>query len=380
MRVLLVNMTIDPVSGGGTAERTVQLARALRTAGAAPAILTARTPLSDERLRETAGIPTTLVPVLTHRFWVPLATQRRLRRVVGRTDVVLLMNHWSVLNALAARAALREGRPCVVCPAGALILFGRSRTLKLLYNRLVGRRLIRRAAGWIATTPAEVEQFGGYDIPAGRVTIIPNAVFAEPSPAVDVDGFRARHALGDAPLLLFLGRLSLIKGPDLLLEAFARLGCLTPRWKLVFAGPDEGMLRSLKEAARRLGVAAATHFVGYLDSRERAAAYAAAGVVVIPSRHEVMTMVLLEAAMAQRPVLLTDRCGMEELAGIGAAELVPASVEGLAAGLTSLTAAPDRRAAMAERLRRHVEQRYLWPTVVERYLALFRRVAPVSLP
>ena len=56
----------------------------------------------------------------------------------------------------------------------------------------------------------------------------------------DVDGFRRRHGLVNRRAILFMGRLSHIKGPDLLLQAFADVAAAIPEYDLVFAGPDDG--------------------------------------------------------------------------------------------------------------------------------------------
>jgi glycosyltransferase involved in cell wall biosynthesis len=131
------------------------------------------------------------------------------------------MGHWGPLNALVYRQARSRGVPHVVCPAGALPIFGRSRLLKRAYNRLVGRAMVRDAAGHIAVSRDELAHFEDYGVSAERVRIIPNGVLPSEYEHRDDAGFRRRFDLGDAPLLLFIGRLSPIKGPDLLVKAFA---------------------------------------------------------------------------------------------------------------------------------------------------------------
>ena len=64
------------------------------------------------------------------------------------------------------------------------------------------------------------------------------------------DGAAARESLGierDAELVLFVGNLVAVKGPDILMRAFARLAHQRPRLRCAFvgAGPLEGRLRAL---------------------------------------------------------------------------------------------------------------------------------------
>ena len=113
----------------------------------------------------------------------------------------------------------------------------------------------------------------------------------------------------DARLVLFLGRLSEKKSPELLLEAFAQLPAeLENRavW-LAFAGPDEsGMLHRLEELARARGVRARVVFSGAIFEAEKWAAYCDADVFVLPSQNENFGNTALEAAACGTPAVITE--------------------------------------------------------------------------
>src|SRR5207244_3542166 len=145
-----------------------------------------------------------------------------------------------------------------------------------------------------------------------------------------------QYGLREHPFILFVGRLNPIKGPDLLLEAFGRLRHELRNYRLVFAGPDEDMLSDLRLLAARFSIQDRVHFVGYLGGDDKARAYRAAELVVVPSRQEAMSIVILEAAITARPVLATDKCGLEEIETIGGGRAVPATVEGLKGGLAAM--------------------------------------------
>jgi glycosyltransferase involved in cell wall biosynthesis len=283
------------------------------------------------------------LPVTGGRFRLPYKGFAALRAAVAQADVVLLTNHWTAINLLACRHARAAEIPYVVCPAGALpVQGGRSPLLKRAYNALAGRTLIAEAAGHIAVTADETAQFAAYGIDPARVTVIPNAM-PTASPG-DGSAFRARYQLGEAPLLLYLGRLAPIKGPDLLIEAFARIADQRPAWQLVVAGPDDGMAGELKRRTQALGLADRVLFIGFVDAAAKAQALAAADLLVVPSRREAMSIVVLEAAAAGLAVLVTDQCGIPEAASHGGWVVLP-TVDGLTQGL--LDATSDRRALAA---------------------------------
>ena len=370
--MLNVNHMLDPVSGGGTAERTLQMSRSLVEAGAECDILTLDLGLTGERREALRDTNLVALPCLWRRYYVPKFSLRKVREVVGRADVIHLMGHWTFLNALVYVLARRLGKPYVFCSAGALPVYGRSKRLKLLYNRLVGRSIVRNANAHVAITADEIPQFEAYDVEAGCVRVIPNGIDPGDYRARDDAGFRQRHSLSDAPFVLFVGRLNRIKGPDLLLEAFVGAKDELPDYRLVFAGPDEGLLPELRRAAS--GIDDRVRFVGYLGGEEKSRAYHAADLLVVPSRQEAMSIVALEAGICGTPVLLTDRCGFDEVESVGGGRVVAASAGDLEAGLVETLAGPGEIKHMGENLRRLVEERYTWRSVIGEYLELYESI------
>ncbi len=373
MRILNVNDMLDPATGGGTAERTFQMSRALARAGVACTVLTTDVGLTPARIRALGAVELTALPCIWRRFYVPRISLRKIAALLERADAVHLMGHWSLLNAIVYLVATRMNKPYAVCPAGALPVYGRSRLLKRIYNRVVGYRLIRGARHCIAVTAAEIEHFAHYGVPPEKVHVIPNGIAMDDVPAPDTSAFRSKHGLGTAPAIVFVGRLNSIKGPDLLLEAFCNVMDQLPDYQLVFVGPDGGMLAALQETTRRRGATARVRFLGFVGGAEKYQAYYAARLLAIPSRQEAMSIVVLEAGATGTPVLLTDQCGIPEVAAHGGGEVVAATVVALERGLLSMlrdTAALARKGAA---LRSYVEKTYLWDNLVPRYLALYRQ-------
>jgi glycosyltransferase involved in cell wall biosynthesis len=118
---------------------------------------------------------------------------------------------------------------------------------------------------------------------------IPNGI--DTSVFAPRDRYEARRRLGlrpDSRYALFVGRVEHGKGSDLLLEG-TRLG----GFELLIAGPT--------------GVSDARH-LGVLEPAALADAYAASDCVILPSRYEGCSLVVLEALACGRP-LLTTRVG-----------------------------------------------------------------------
>ncbi len=372
MRVLSVSALIDPASGGGTAERTRQLARAMARAGMDVRVLATDAGLAANSKPDTGRAELSLLACRNERFLVP-RSDGQVDRYVGEADVVHLCNHWTLLNLMVRRAARRLGKPYVLCPAGGLPLFGRSRLLKRAYNAFGGRALVQGAAAWVAITRRETADFAPYGIDPGRIDVIPNGIEPDDYARGDAGAFRARFSLAAGRIVLFVGRLNAIKGPDLLLEAFLARRRALGGAQLVFVGPDGGLRAALESRARADGAGERVVFTGWLGGADKVAAYRAADLVVVPSRQEAMSLVALEAGACGKPVLLTDRCGFDEAAASGGARLVPPDAQAIGEALAVLMERAPL-AQMGERLRHLVASEYTWDAAVKRYAALFERV------
>ena len=375
VHVLNVNSSLGLNTGGGTAERTFQMSRFLaRQEGVQCTVLALDIELDDSRIKAHAPAVVVSIPCLWKRFYVPRFGWRTIKRLVAEADIIHLMGHWSVLNLMVYWAARRANKPYVVCPAGALPIFGRSSILKRLYNIFIGQAIIRNAAAWIAVTEGEFPHFESYGISASKVSVIPNGVCEEDFPLTDRRAFFERYNLPDSPIILFMGRLNSIKGPDLLLKAFVQARVGFADFHLVFVGPDSGMLSELKQEAEQAGISEFVHFLGYVSGEDKSSAYRYAKLLVVPSRQEAMSIVALEAGICGTPVLLTDQCGFSDVRLVDPRLEVPATVDGIAAGLFKLLREPDVLTKVAPTWRRFVGERYAWSAIVPNYLRLYKQI------
>jgi glycosyltransferase involved in cell wall biosynthesis len=84
-----------------------------------------------------------------------------------------------------------------------------------------------------------------------------------------------------------------------------------------------------------------------------------------------MSIVVLEAGMCNRPVLITDRCGFDEVERVGGGRVVPASVDGIKSGLLRMLGDAESLPKMGQRLGEFVRRNFLWEFACRRYLDLF---------
>ncbi len=376
MKILNVNMSLDPVTGGGTAERTFQISRFLVEVGVDCTILTTDQGLGEMRTDQilSAGIKLKVLPCILPRFYLPVFSWKRLCALVSEADIVHLMTHWTVLNALVQRACIHTTTPYVFCPAGTLEIFGRSAFKKKLYNIIVGRRIVSDAAAHIAIPHNEVHTFRPFGIKPEDVTVIPNGVDVAEFQSRHENHFRQKYGIGGHPFIFFIGRLSYEKGLDLLIKAFAEVAKKFHNYHLVLAGPDNGLLDRLQKLALTKHVSEKVHFTGYLGGEDKSQALHAANLLAVPSRTEAMSIVALEAGACGTPVLMTDVCGFDRVTDINGGRIVTANQSGIQKGLEEMLAAPAALTEMGVNLKKEVLSTYTWQAVANQYIELYQGI------
>src|SRR6266581_3659113 len=154
--------------------------------------------------------------------WNP-AVKRYCRARLANFDVAHIFGLYDLLGPAVAAACRKRAIPYVVEPIGMFIPIVRNLWLKRLYHRFWGRQLLHGASHVVATSEQEIEELVAGGIPRTKVLMRRNGVQA---PESWPEGGMFRKALGiskDTKLVLFLGRLSEKKSPDLLLRSFAEV-------------------------------------------------------------------------------------------------------------------------------------------------------------
>jgi glycosyltransferase involved in cell wall biosynthesis len=159
----------------------------------------------------------------------------------------------------------------------------------------------------------------------------------------------------DAPVVLFCAKLQPWKRPQDVLRAFAQAD--VPNSYLIFAG--EGPLRkSLEEEAQVLGVAHRVRFLGFVNQSRLPDVYQAADILVLPSEHEPFGVVVNEAMLCGRPVIVSDRVGAKyDLVREGETGFVYpcGDIEALAQILREVLPDRERLRKMGEAARKRME-------------------------
>ena len=319
-------------------------------------------------------------PSSRKQWWGNSSLQRAYLDAFRSADGVHIHGLWRQSSVIASQAALAQRKPYIVSAHGMLEpwALGHHRLRKQIYSLLTERGILRNASCLHALTTAEAVNYRRYAGPR-TIAVIPNGV-SLPDDVSPAAFLRDHPSLIGKRILLFLARLHIKKGVDLLVRSFLSLASTHPDTVLVIAGPDaEGMRAHLE--ALTVGHEDAVLFTGMLDAQRKWSALAAAECFVLPSLSEGLSMGVLEAMAAGKPVLLTPQCNMPQVATAAAGWMVEPALGELTEALQFvLSRSPAQNAEVGSRGRDLVQRQYTWASVAERMADVYHWLQGGPLP
>lgn len=229
-------------------------------------------------------------------------------------------------------------------------------------------RFFARPAGCIFLTPEEQElverRMSGAPPPS---CVIGSGL----DPAAAAPGAPVGPALRE-PFILYVGRIDPNKGCADLIQHFVRYKADHPgNVQLVMAGPPSMPLPDHPDI----------RYLGFIDEPTRDSLLRRAALLVMPSRYESLSLVLLEAWNHGLPAIVNGHCAVlkgQALRSDGA--LYYRNYDEFARGISLLLERPDLARQLGRQGLAYVEREYRWPTVVARIDDLFERIHAGRLP
>jgi glycosyltransferase involved in cell wall biosynthesis len=201
----------------------------------------------------------------------------------------------------------------------------------------------------------------------------------------DVEALRSAAGDPGAPWLapgergvLFMGRLSRPKGIDVLFDAVPAVLARHPEARILLAGVAENAAQEPKlraDVARR-GLAGRVTFLGSLEGRDKARAWASASVFVAPSRTEAFPLVIPEAMAAGVPMVVSAVGAIPDFVRDGEDGFLvpPGDPAALADRVSRLLDDESQRQRIAARLRERATREFDVEVAADRVRAILREV------
>jgi len=245
-------------------------------------------------------------------------------------------------------------------------------------------QMAQRADRIITVSHAMCEDLVRHGWLGSKISVVWNGVDPEQyDPAKvkpqDVEKIKKKHGIPeDGCMLLFLGRLTWVKGVRNLVQAMPSILKDYPKTKLVILGKGEEQ-RDLIEMASRLGVQEnVACFFEFVSEQERIAHYAASNVCVFPSTYEPFGIVSLEAMSMAKPVVVGAQgvVGFREQVVTSGEDQNGVHVNGndpadIAWGIKEVLKDSSRAEKWGENGRKRVLQYFTWRKAAEQTLQVY---------
>lgn len=236
----------------------------------------------------------------------------------------------------------------------------------------------------ITVSHAMQEDLTRHGWPKSKISVVWNGVDPEQyNPrncrAEDVTAIRDRYGIKpNEKMVLFLGRLTWVKGVTNLVQAMPTVLSDYPNTKLVILGKGEQQ-SDIVETANRLGISekVACKFE-FVPEKERILHYAAADACIFPSTYEPFGIVSLEAMSMAKPIIVGAQgvVGFREQAVPSGPDQNGVHINGgnptdIAWGIKETLCDPDRAKKWGENGRKRVLQYFTWREAAKQTLRIY---------
>ena len=184
----------------------------------------------------------------------------------------------------------------------------------------------------------------------------------------------------DVPTVLFVGRILSLKGPDVALEAFARVSESIPGLRLVMVGAPSGPegrrdFAALQKLIKERDLVDMVTFAEPVPHSQMADVYRASDVVLVPSRSETFGLVAAEAQASGVPVIAANTGGLAHVVpeGSGGITVDGWDPDDWAAAITRVLGDAQLRKRLSTSGPLHAES-FSWERAVERIIEIYQEV------
>jgi glycosyltransferase involved in cell wall biosynthesis len=249
-------------------------------------------------------------------------------------------------------------------------------------RRRLAYRVVSRAATMVAVSE-DVRRFvvDSAGVSSRRVRVVHNGIGSPPPLSPEVS-LRARRELGICAgdrVITLVGSLYPVKGHRYLLEAAPQILKTCPSTVFLVAGRGD-CEAALRQQAQSLGVEARVRFLGL--RHDIPTLLELGDVFVQPSLSEGLSIAILEAMAAARPVVTTRVGGNPELVVDGETGLLvePADAAGLASAVARVLADPAEGRRLGANGLARVRSRFSTETMVGQYELIYKAVTGRPAP
>jgi glycosyltransferase involved in cell wall biosynthesis len=231
-----------------------------------------------------------------------------MRKEIKNFDVIHIHEHRTLLAACVHYYAKKYNVPYVIQAHGSVLPFFQKQLLKKIFDVLFGNKILNDASKAIALNETEASQYEKMGVSPNKIKIVPNGIdLSDFTNSPKKSTFRGKYSISDdTKIILYVGRIHRSKGIDLLVNSYSTLINKIPNSILVLVGPDNEFQDELNKLCEKLEIRENVLFTGFVDKKEKMAAFVDADVFVTPT-FTGFPVSFLEACVFGLPIITTTK-------------------------------------------------------------------------
>ena len=245
--------------------------------------------------------------------------------------------------------------------------------LRTAFDPIFGKRMLKGASKILALNHSEAKKCIKFGASPSKIAIVPNGIdIADFSNIPEKGKFRLKYGIKQKKLVLYVGRINRRKGIDVLIKACSKLFKKRKDAILMIVGADDGYLNEAKMLVNSLNLVSQIIFLGGLPRLDVLSAYNDADIVVCAGTQEGFPIVILEAGIMGKPMVVSDDSGADCVrTGRFGLTVKYGNTLQMIEALETLLNNPSLCIELGENGKRFVSQNFSWENVGEKIEKLY---------
>ena len=360
MKILSFISSID-LSSGGPSRSVPMLVKGLAELGVDITLATIRS--KDMNIHALEGTTAKL------KVFEPSFSNKDIAQYLRdeQFQLIQIQSMWELPYHKMMVEARKHGIPYIVTPRGMLDPWSLAykKWKKKLAWWLYQRNDVQKAACVFTTAQMEAGHVSELGITTIK-SVIPNGI--------ETDGYPCKTSIEDVKKqVLFLSRVHMQKGIDLLIEAWKHIHSDFIDWQLLIVGNGEAeYINSLNRKVENLGLVDSVKILPPVFGNSKIQLYQQSALFCLPSYSESFGMVIAEAMSCGTPVITTTNCPWNILNDTKTGWCIDLSVDNLESALREgLTMRPTDLYEMGQKASNLIYENFDYRSVTRKTLRLY---------
>jgi len=231
-----------------------------------------------------------------------------IKKNIKKYEIIHIHEYRTFLSMIVSYYANKYSVPYIIQAHGAIPYYIGRKMSKMLFDLLIGKRILKKSKGMIALNKKEFDQYLSLGADKTKISIIPNGIDYEKYSKINIkeDILNKKYNIKNNKIILYVGRIDESKGIDILIEAFRLLVDNRSNCKLVIVGRDYGFKNNLVKLTKKLKLERDIIFTGFVSFEEKKKIISESHIFVTP-KFSGFPHTFLEAISFGIPIITTEK-------------------------------------------------------------------------